>query len=245
MAKYSINLLQPELLVTQPVLSLRRLVSVWSAGAVIIVSLVLWGQFHLYQLNQDINELSNIETRQTNQLAQLQSQINQHIADPNLLLKLSQIKMMTANKQSLQKSLTDRTSPYAIGFSTAMTELSQLHHKDIYLQRINISSDELSFSGIARTANAVPSWLAGFKQSDFLSGKSFIGFSLLENPEQQLEFIVSTLPIEIPESVDSTTPLNTTLQAARSAPAMSAEEAEKARQQAIILSELASALEPK
>jgi hypothetical protein len=73
-----------------------------------------------------------------------------------------------------------------------MTELSMMHHKDISLQHVNITYQDLTFSGVARTPEAVPAWLAKFETSKFLSGKSFINFSLNENEEKLTAFLVSS-----------------------------------------------------
>jgi hypothetical protein len=78
------------------------------------------------------------------------------------------------------------------GFASSMTELSLMHHKDISLQHVNITYQDLTFSGVARTPEAVPAWLAKFETSKFLSGKSFINFSLNENEQKLTEFLVSS-----------------------------------------------------
>ena len=195
MTKYAINLLQPELVIAQPLLSLKRLVIAWGAGAVVILCLALWAQLQLYQLGQNKAELSKTQKSQQRELAALQSRITKNIADPSLLSKLALVKVITANKRALQQQLTDTSKTYAAGFSSAMTQLSQQHHQDIHLQRINISANQITFAGLARSGDAVPSWLAGFTQSELLSGKRFIGFSLKEDPQQLIEFIVSTAEI--------------------------------------------------
>ena len=100
--------------------------------------------------------------------------------------------MLIANKQSLHLQLTDPTQTYSAGFSSAMTELASLHNPNISLQRVILGNGNMTFSGIARTPDAVPSWLSGFESSTFLSGESFVNFSLTENKDQITEFFVSS-----------------------------------------------------
>jgi len=102
------------------------------------------------------------------------------------------VKLVIANKQHLHQQLTDPTQTYSAGFSSAMVELAELHNKNISLQRVNIGNGNMTFSGIARTPDAVPNWLSGFESSTFLSGKRFVNFSLTENKEQLTEFVVSS-----------------------------------------------------
>ena len=73
-----------------------------------------------------------------------------------------------------------------------MTELSSMHHKDISLEHVNITSLDLTFAGVARSPESVPAWLAKFEHSHFLSGKSFINFTLNENEQKLTEFVVSS-----------------------------------------------------
>jgi len=78
-----------------------------------------------------------------------------------------------------------------------MNELAQLHHQDIRLQTININNDNMTFSGLALTPEAVPAWLAGFENSLLLSGKSFSHFKLSENEQNITEFMVSSKAQEV------------------------------------------------
>ena len=50
----------------------------------------------------------------------------------------------------------------------------------------------MSFTGQARTPQAVPAWLAGFQQSRLLSGKAFVQFKLAKNEQNITEFVVSS-----------------------------------------------------
>ena len=99
---------------------------------------------------------------------------------------------MIANKQHLHQQLTDPAQTYSAGFSSAMAELAELHNNNISLQSVNIGNGNMTFTGIARTPDAVPNWLSGFESSTFLSGKRFINFSLTENEQQLTEFVVSS-----------------------------------------------------
>ena len=51
----------------------------------------------------------------------------------------------------------------------------------------------MTFTGLARTPQAVPKWLAGFKQSKLLSGKAFVHFKLSKNEQNITEFVVSSM----------------------------------------------------
>ncbi len=192
MAKYSINLLQADLLPAKALWTLNRVIAVWLAALVVMLALIFIAQMQLSRLNAVFQAESALNSSQTVHLQNLEATISANRKDADLLAKLNTVKLVIANKQHLHQQLTDPTQTYSAGFSSAMAELAELHNKNISLQRVNIGNGNMTFSGIARTPDAVPNWLSGFESSTFLSGKRFVNFSLIENEEQLTEFVVSS-----------------------------------------------------
>ncbi|MFT5298475.1 MAG: Tfp pilus assembly protein PilN [Colwellia sp.] len=192
MAKNSINLLQAELLPKQAAVTLPRVVLLWSVVFLFMLSWAFLNQYQVSTLSAKHVELSQTKSKQTKLLAQLQDKIKANRASSKVIEELALLKSFLKNKNVLLKELTDPTHTSVAGFASSMTELSMMHHKDISLQNVNITYQDLTFSGVARTPEAVPAWLAKFETSKFLSGKSFINFSLNENEEKLTEFLVSS-----------------------------------------------------
>ena len=192
MAKYSINLLQADLLPAKALWTLNRVVALWSGTLVVMLGLIVITQIQLTSAEADFETVDRLSNKQELQLKNLELAISNNRKDAALLAKLNTIKLVIANKQHLHQQLTDPTQTYSAGFSDAMIELAELHDKNISLQRVNIGSGTMTFSGVARTPDAVPNWLSGFESSTFLSGKRFINFSLTENEEKLTEFVVSS-----------------------------------------------------
>ncbi|MDT0603296.1 PilN domain-containing protein [Thalassotalea castellviae] len=192
MKKLSINLLQAELIPVQPLWTLKRVAFIWLGTFVIMFA---WLFYSNVQLSQQTNELNKLtEVKQQNELlqAELEQQVSQNKADPLLQEKLATLKLLLVNKKALHKQLTDTSSTYAAGYSKAMTELSELHHQDVSLQKVRMNKGSMTFSGVARKPEAVPSWLAAFDNATFLSGQSFKHFSLSENEDAVTHFTVSS-----------------------------------------------------
>ena len=192
MAKYSINLLQADLLPAKALWTLNRVVTLWIITLVIMLGLIFITQWQVNNLAAEFKVINAQNISQTSQLKNLELAISKNRQDTALLAQLSTIKLVIANKEHLHKQLTDPTKTYSAGFSSAMAELAALHNKNISLQRVNIGNGNMTFSGIARTPDAVPNWLSGFESSTFLSGKRFINFSLIENEQKLTEFVVSS-----------------------------------------------------
>lgn len=192
MAKHSINLLQADLLPEKVLWSLNRVAGLWLAILAVMLFLIFMVQLQLNSLNAEFQALSAVNTNQKMQLQNLELAVTNNREDEQLLAQLNNIKLVIANKKHLHQQLTDPTQTYSAGFSKAMGELAELHNKNISLQHVNIGHGNMTFSGLARTPDAVPNWLSGFESSTFLSGKRFINFTLSENEQQQTEFVVSS-----------------------------------------------------
>ena len=192
MAKHSINLLQADLLPTKALWSLTRVVTLWGVTLVVMLGLIFIVQWQVNSVKAEFDAVNLVSTAQTNELKSLELAISKNRQDTKLLAQLNTIKLVIANKEHLHEQLTDPSKTYSAGFSSAMVELSALHNKNISLQRVNIGHGNMTFSGLARTPDAVPNWLSGFESSTFLSGKRFINFSLTENEQKLTEFVVSS-----------------------------------------------------
>ena len=195
--KYSINLLQAELLPEKVLLTLPRVVAVWCLVLVVMVGWGLLTNSNQQELKEKLAVLQQKNNEYTNQLEIFSEQLATRKVDSQLAERLSTIKLLMGSKQALHAKLTNPNITYVAGFATAMDELAQLHHQDIRLQTININNEDMTFSGLALTPEAVPAWLAGFENSVLLSGKSFSHFKLSENKENVTEFMVSSKVQEV------------------------------------------------
>lgn len=194
--KYQINLLQAELLPDKVLLTLPRVVSLWLLVLAIMVAWSIASNYTHDRLTAKMNivQLENVKHKE--QLATLTQALNNRKVNSGLTEQLETIKLLMANKQALHAKLTNPNETYVAGFAAAMSELSQMHRKDIRLQAIHISNEQMTFSGLALTPEAVPAWLAGFENSLLLSGKSFGHFKLSENEQKITEFMVSSQSTE-------------------------------------------------
>jgi Tfp pilus assembly protein PilN len=190
--KYSINLLQSELLPEKVLITLPRVILLWIATFTLMLGWIVVTEVQHQTLEEKRNFLQKEKMNQDELLASLTTQLTSRKIDSQLTDKLATIKLLMANKQALHEKLTNTNKTYTSGFAIAMTELAQLHHQGIRLQTININNDNMTFSGLALTPEAVPAWLAGFENSLLLSGKSFSHFKLSENEQHMTEFTVSS-----------------------------------------------------
>lgn len=195
--KYSINLLQPELLPEKVLLTLPRVVLLWVTAFTLMLAWGVVTSFQHQTLQEKLTILKKEKVKQDKLLSNLTTQLTSRKVDNHLVEKLETIKLLINNKKAINEKLTNPNKTYVAGFAIAMNELAELHHKDIRLQSININNDNMTFSGLALTPEAVPAWLAGFENSLFLSGKLFSHFKLSENEQHITEFMVSSKAQEV------------------------------------------------
>lgn len=192
MAKYSINLLQPELIAEQPTWSLARVVMLWTVVLIAMIFWFSWSQLQLSEMKSQVALSTLVKETANKEQIMLEGQVAKNTADKALIAQLETVELLLKNKQLLHQQLTDTSTTHAAGFSPAMVELSQYHHQDISLKQVMITGNFISFTGVANSPESVPKWLASFEQSTFLSGHVFGHFQLQENAQKLTEFVISS-----------------------------------------------------
>lgn len=191
--KQSINLLQAELFPEKALLTLPRMLSVWLGVLLVMIVWAVLTEVNYRQSGATYDDLLIAKQQKQKLVTELESQLQNRQVSPALMNKLATIKAVMQHKDALLDKLTDSNQTFAGGFVMAMNDLSAMHHKDIRLQTISINANNMTFTGLARNPQAVPAWLAGFKNSNLLSGKAFVQFKLAKNDENITEFVVSSI----------------------------------------------------
>ncbi|WP_085284421.1 hypothetical protein [Colwellia chukchiensis] len=99
MAKYSINLLQPDLLPAKALWTLNRVVGLWGAVLALMLVLILWVQWQVTTASTELQVAQSLNSRQQLQLQNLEAVIAENRTDAALLSQLNVIKLVIANKQ--------------------------------------------------------------------------------------------------------------------------------------------------
>lgn len=192
MSKYTVNLLQPELIAKPAFLTLGKMVGLWLLLALSMIAWYLLSNSQLSSYSDRVARLSFDNEAKKTQLSELEQAIKERKLDPRLQEEVATLNLVLDNKQALRAHLTDSSQLSVAGFAEAMTELSDNHHRDVSLTRVLIQGQQMLFSGLAKNPNAVPVWLAGFEHSALLSGQRFSQMSLVENEQGYIDFSVSS-----------------------------------------------------
>ena len=197
MNKNSINLLQADLFPKEALLTLKRVVVIWLTTLAILLLVAFVSQHYATSQASTVQSLQSNQTIKNNELAELEVKVRQNQADSQLVAQLNTLKLLITNKQALHQELTNSNTTYVAGFAKAMNDLSNMHSANISLTKVIIEHNDMTFSGMARTPEAVPAWLALFESSTVLSGKVFSHFKMSENDSNFTDFVVSTTTSEV------------------------------------------------
>ncbi len=191
--KHTINLLQAELFPQKPFLTLTRVMLAWGLSMVVMALWALLTEISYSKSAATYDALLKDKQQKTQRVKSLEAQVQKRQVSAALTNELNSLQLVMRHKDALLTKLTNTNDTFAGGFVMAMNDLSAMHHKDIRLQTISINSTDMSFTGLARTPQAVPAWLAGFQKSRLLSGKAFVQFKLDKNEQNITEFVVSSV----------------------------------------------------
>lgn len=191
--KHTINLLQAELFPQKPFLTLTRVMLAWGLSMVVMALWALLTEISYSKSAATYDALLKDKQQKTQRVKSLEAQVQKRQVSAALTNELNSLQLVMRHKDALLNKLTNTNDTFAGGFVMAMNDLSAMHHKDIRLQTISINSTDMSFTGLARTPQAVPAWLAGFQKSRLLSGKAFVQFKLDKNEQNITEFVVSSV----------------------------------------------------
>jgi Tfp pilus assembly protein PilN len=192
MNKHSINLLTDDLLPKTDLLTLGRVVGLWVGALILGALLTITTGNGLSKTQSEYTQLMEEKDASDVLLKNLEQQISSNRADSVLLDELEQLKILVNMKSTVAKKLSDEVTGDALGYSSTMTALADLHHRDISLSRVAIVDNEVTFVGYAKDADSVPQWLSGLEKSDLLKGMKFSQFSLSESENRLTQFIVSS-----------------------------------------------------
>lgn len=192
MNKHSINLLSDDLLPKTDFLTLGRVIGLWAAVLVVGILVTVVTGNGLTKTQSKYTQLMEEKDASDVLLKSLEQQISSNRADSVLLDELEQLKTLVKLKSTVAKKLSDEVTDDAFGYSSTMTALADLHHRDISLSRVAIIDNEITFVGYAKDADSVPLWLSGLEKSDLLKGMKFSQFSLAESENRLTQFVVSS-----------------------------------------------------
>ena len=142
------------------------------------------------------------ELEQQNSFAKtLTDQLQERKEDPQLLAIFAGLQSSLQDKERLKTALRDREVLKSTSFSLMLRELSQQHHESLWLTRINVTEQSMTFDGEAIQPEAVPQWVGRLGQTEYFTGKTFDEARLYRD-DSAIRFSLATSRIdnEVPQN---------------------------------------------
>jgi len=169
----AINFYQDHLKPKKELISLSSVTAVWGGVAVIMLCAFAFFQFQNMQLKEQISIANQRNAELTLQSAELSNKRAKHLPSPNKLAAVARLKKELEYKQASLAAIGKYDDALQVGYSGVLDGLANLARNDISLSEITVSDSVLDVKGIARDANAIPNWIAQFKNEVNLTGRSF------------------------------------------------------------------------
>ena len=183
-----INFYSPHLQPKRQWLSLNKMVASWLALVVLIG--VISGVYS-FKSRQLIPELVTNKAQLTTAQSQLtltQKQLLLHIVSPIKQQRVSALEQEIIAKQSTLEAVANHDASLMVGYGQVLTQLATAASNNIAIERISISGNAIDLNGVARTPDAVPSWLGTFNRYSTLAQRRFQLLNIGRDGSNQITF---------------------------------------------------------
>ncbi|MCL9780521.1 MSHA biogenesis protein MshI [Vibrio sp. S4M6] len=183
-----INLYPQHLKPKKEYLTLGYMVASWCVVAAVL--LLVSGFFH-YQASQLEQSLASHQAKAatlSSQLSRLQVQLQKHQPAAEKVAAVARLKNEIQSKKDSLKAVGEYDESQQLGYSGVMKSLAEIGRNDISLNSITMNANSLDIVGLARNAQAIPSWINQFKTELNLVGRTFEKLKISRNEQQLITF---------------------------------------------------------
>lgn len=167
---------------------------------IFVIAILGIGGFSYYQIQQvgDLNQLTQTNTRKaqnlSNQVASTKAKIDKILADNGLSAQISDAKKEIKTSKKVLNFVQNNQFGSGLGFSMYLSALSNLDHKDIWLDDISIKNDFLRLKGSSIVESSIPAYFQNFTRVDLFKGMGFDHFEINRSTEHdwKIDFIIAT-----------------------------------------------------
>ncbi|CAH0541586.1 MSHA biogenesis protein MshI [Vibrio marisflavi] len=183
-----INLYPQHLKPKTEYLTLGNVLASWCIVAAIVGTATLFFSYQNSQLESSLASYKSQETILSNQLIRLQAKLQKHKPAADKVAAVSRLKMEIQSKKDSLKAVGEYDESQQLGYSGVMKSLAEIGRDDISLSSIVMDSRKLDITGLARSADSIPSWINQFKSELNLVGRTFEKLKISRNDQKLISF---------------------------------------------------------
>lgn len=194
--KTRVNLLTPDLLPPELLISLERLAQVVVIVLLLGGSLNAWFYFQNDQLTTELSQHKQTNGDLKTRTKDLEQRISNHKPDARLVAQVAATDEKLQVKQRLLDELDRRSDITSEGFSTLMTDLAGVTAPKLWLTSFQAENQRFNFEGYSVQAQTVPFWVEQLKTTETLRGYAFSAINMEREPGLPISFTLSSKPEE-------------------------------------------------
>lgn len=187
-----INLFPLHLRPKKEFLTLTNVAISWGIVAAIMLSLFGFYSIQNAKFNDQAENVRREADHLTQELKSVQDQVVAHKPTPSKVAALERLKLEIKDKKRSLQAIGDFDTAEQAGYSGVMSSLSELDTRDISVSSIVLDKQKLNLSGLARTPDSVPRWVAQFKNEVDLVGRNFEQLVIGRNENDVVTFQLVT-----------------------------------------------------
>ncbi|MEJ2763879.1 PilN domain-containing protein [Photobacterium sp. MCCC 1A19761] len=154
-------------------MTLQNVVLSWLLGVVVIGSLAGWlGWQNYHQAQLLAAEKTRLQAKQ-DELDRAKVALAKHIPSQLKVEVAGELEQHLAARQATLAAIEMHDDSLKVGYAGMLQQLSQAASRDISVQRIRVSGQQMDLEGMARTPDAVPNWLQAFQAHPALVERRF------------------------------------------------------------------------
>lgn len=193
--KFTINLFDASLLPAKIRYSFKYLLQISSAIIIVGCVALIMCSWLVSRQEHELQQVKQIQRQLNNKQQQLEAELAKNKADPRLVAQVDLAKSRIKLKQMMLNELDRRNEINKQGFSALLSDLGHVASSNLWLDRIYIKDDALSFEGYSLNAQNVPLWVESLKTTKTLKGFSFAAMTMNRGENKPLAFLLTSLPL--------------------------------------------------
>ena len=190
--KTRVNLYHPKFHPRLNLLTLPIAIVRWILAALFFIALNFYVTSVQPETKSEIAKLNENKQQQKIVVKELQSAVDKLIIDPKLLRQVAKNQQLISLKKRVLNELASLEGLKSNGFSSLMIDLASHNQSGLWLTHINLDGMSVLMEGAATDSAIVPKWLISLGQTDYFRGQEFSDTRLYRDPDQQLNFVIST-----------------------------------------------------
>ncbi|MGF1685792.1 PilN domain-containing protein [Photobacterium japonica] len=187
-AESGINFYSDTLRPKVEILTFTNMIMSWGIIAVVLSGYASWQGWQQHQLALQKRDADYESAQVQLQVQQTKSALTQRTPSALKMQRADQLALKLASKQAVLAVISQYDQRLQVGYAAMMQQLAQVKSPDIALQAIQVTGLQLSLSGVARTPDAVPTWVQKFQPYPALNHRRFKQMNLERKPDNTLSF---------------------------------------------------------